>query len=77
MVLDIINPLGTTNLCANYAVRTKAQVDAAGVAIAAYNKTIANQARLFGAKVVDVNALMTNVAAVGRDVVLKNACRGT
>ncbi len=66
VVPDITNPAATTfDICTNYQVRTSTLVAQAQTAIKSYNTSIAAQAKLFGAAVVDFNGLFAGIAVNG------------
>jgi lysophospholipase L1-like esterase len=72
VVPNLLNPGGGTNPCTNYAVRSKALIDAAGAAVISFNRTIAVQAQAVGAVFVDVNGLLSKLRVTGYDVIVNN-----
>ena len=69
VVPNILDPtLVTLDICTDYAVRPATLVGAAAQAVTDYNSIIAAEAQIFGAVVVDFNAVLADIARKGYEV---------
>jgi hypothetical protein len=69
VVPAILNPTATSfNICANYQPRSAALVTQTARAVSTFNSIIKQEAKQYGADVVDVNKLFSTIAKKGYDV---------
>jgi GDSL-like lipase/acylhydrolase family protein len=69
VVPAILNPTATSfNICANYQPRSAALVAQTTRAVSTFNSIIKQEAKQYGAEVVDVNKLFSTIAKKGYDV---------